>query len=75
MKKHYYNADSLRRLLARLEDMYGMRSDEFFEAHRDDRVTVEISGFHRHVWASTYRDVRRIEAEGFAERAARVLAI
>lgn len=75
MKKHYYSAESLRRLLTRLEDMYGIRSDVFYEAHRTDCVPPGIPGFHRHVWASTYRDVLRMEGGDFADRAARVLAL
>lgn len=74
MERNSYSAASLSRPLAWLERTYGLTSEEFYSAYLADEVPARISGFHRHVWASFYRDVRRMGGEAFAEHAERVLA-
>jgi hypothetical protein len=75
MCRHYYNASSLRRVLDDLEAGYGMSSEEFYEAHLQDCLPRPVPSFHRHVWASLYRDWRRLAGADFAENAERVLAL
>lgn len=76
MEKAFYNADSLSRALAALEERWGISSDEFYEAHRADADAVApIPGFTRHVWASIYLDVRRLSGGGFVERVERTLQL
>jgi hypothetical protein len=58
----YYDLNSLSRALGKLEERYGLSSEEFMKAHLTDSPAVaEIPGFSRHIWASFYRDVERIE--------------
>jgi hypothetical protein len=76
MEKNYYNAASLERVLLFFERRYGLSSDEFFEKHLADEPPVErVPGFHRHAWASFYRDFRRLSGRSFAEHAEGVLAV
>lgn len=58
MKKIYYSADSLTRVLRSLERKYGMASRDFY-ARVLSGERLDIPRFTRHVWASFYRDVRR----------------
>jgi hypothetical protein len=74
--KYVYNAASLERLCLKFERAYGMSSEDFYAAHiADDEL--RIPRFHRHVWASAYRDVRRLQPTGedFASRAEHTLAL
>lgn len=73
MEKRYYDADSLERVLASLERDYGMSSAEFYAAHVAGEP-LDVSRFTRHVWASFYRDVRRLRGDEFAEAAEQLLA-
>jgi hypothetical protein len=75
MERRYYDADSLARVLAAMEDTYGMSSDEFYEAYLTGAPIDGLSRFNRHVWASFYRDVQRLRHDGFAENAKHVLAV
>lgn len=74
MKKRYYDAASLERVVLWFERQYGMASRDFFEI-QDAKGHVEgVPGFHRHFWASCYRDLMRMRgADDFAEHAERVL--
>jgi hypothetical protein len=74
MEKHYYNAASLERVLLWFERRYELASDEFFAMHRDDAPLENVPAFHRHAWASFYRDFRRLSGDPFAEHAERLLA-
>ena len=75
MEKHYYDAASLERVLLAFERRYELPSDEFFARHREDRSLEFVPGFHRHLWASIYRDFRRLSGgHSFAENAERLLA-
>ncbi len=75
MERNYYDANSLGRVLVSFEERYGMSSDAFYEAHLADERLEHVSGFHRHTWASFYRDVLRMRGDGFAAHAERVLAL
>lgn len=68
MEKSYYGAASLRRALDAFEQRYGMTSAAFYAAYveYDEAEMKPISGFHRHSWASFYRDWRRLSGDGFA---------
>jgi hypothetical protein len=66
VNKRYYNAESIRRVLASFENRWGMRSEEFYEAHVADAELPRMPGFHRHVWASLYRDYRRLSERTFS---------
>ena len=74
MERNSYNAASLERLLAWFERTYELSSEDFYTAYLANEVPSRVSGFHRHVWASFYRDVRRMSGGAFAEHAERVLA-
>jgi hypothetical protein len=74
MEKLYYDAESLERVLAALERQHGMSSAEFHTRHTAGEH-LEIPRFTTHVWASFYRDVRRLRGDGFAETAERLLAL
>jgi len=77
MDKTYYSAESLRRALGFFEERYGMSSSDFYAAYVDyDESCMAgrgISGFHRHSWASFYRDWRRMSGEDFAATVEREL--
>ena len=75
MKKRYYDAASLERVLVSLERRYGMSSAEFYDRHRADEPLPGVPGFHRIVWASFYRDVKRMRGDDFAEHARHVLEL
>jgi hypothetical protein len=74
VNKRYYNAESTRRLLAFFEDRWGMRSEDFYDAHVADAEFPRMPGFHRHVWASLYRDYRRLGGRTFSDHAGQTLA-
>lgn len=67
MERNYYDASSLARVLRVFEERYGMSSEEFYTSHVSDEPLEHVSGFHRHTWASFYRDVLRLRGDGFAE--------
>ena len=76
MNRTYYDAESLARGLATFEGRYGMSSEEFYAAHVTDSASVvQIPGFHRHIWASFYRDVRRLSGEDFIESVEQTLEL
>jgi hypothetical protein len=76
VEKHYYNAASLERVLLSFERRYALSSDEFYAEHRQGALLPAVPAFHRHAWASFYRDFRRLsEGRSFAENAERVLAL
>ncbi len=70
----YYDLASLSKALGLMEERYGLSSDDFYEAHKIDGPAVaEIPGFHRHLWASLYLDVRRMNGSEFVAGVARTL--
>ena len=72
MERRYYNATSLERALRTLESRYGMSSAEFYAAHRDDaRAVTAMPRRIRNLWASLYRDWRRLSGADFAEQVER----
>ncbi len=75
MERHYYSAASLRRVLSDLEERYGVTSAEFYSAYLADEVPSRVSRYHRHVWASFFRDVERMEHADFSDNAREVLAL
>lgn len=77
MEKTYYTATSLRRALDAFEERYGMSSPDFYAVYSvyDDTRMAGISGFHRHSWASFYRDWRRLSGEDFAASVERELHV
>ncbi len=60
MTRRYYDATSLERVLTNFETRYGLSSTGFYEMHVSDTVPEDVTGRHRHVWASFYRDVMRL---------------
>lgn len=76
MERRYYDGDSLSRALVSFEERYGLNSDAFYEAYvQDGEAIAHVPGFQRHVWASFYRDARRLTGEDFAESVERVLEL
>lgn len=43
------------------EQTYRLSSTEFYERHRRDESLEAIPRFHRHLWASFYEDVQRMD--------------
>jgi hypothetical protein len=74
VEKSYYDAESLARVLAALERQYGTSSADFYARHVAGEA-LPIPRFTRHVWASFYRDTRRLRGDDFAEAAERLLAL
>lgn len=76
-KKNYYDADSLRRSLDVFEKRAGMSSEEFYAAYVEYDIArlSSVPAFHRHAWASFYRDWQRLSGNGndFAASVARML--
>jgi hypothetical protein len=73
--KTYYDADSIEPVLRWFENRYGISSEEFYEAHvAESPLPDGLEGFHRHCWASFYREAKDLTGRSFAERAERVLA-
>jgi hypothetical protein len=73
LTRRSYSPASLEPVLEWFEAEYGTTSAEFYDAHVHDRPLPEgITGLHRHVWASFYREV--LAARSFADHAGRVLA-
>jgi hypothetical protein len=54
--------------------MYGLTWADFYALAERGQVPPNTDGFHRHTWASFYRDVRRLRVDDFADHAERVLA-
>ena len=76
MEIGYYDADSLSRTLADFEGRYRLSSEKFYELYlADDDAIAHVPGFHRQVWASFHRDVRRLTGEDFVERVERTLEL
>jgi hypothetical protein len=75
MERNVYSATSLERVLALLEERYEMSTADFYDAHVAGETLEHIPWFHRHVWASFYRDVRRMRGDEFAERAEGTLTL
>jgi hypothetical protein len=75
--KHVYTAASLEHVLGLFEERFGLSTLEFYEAYESGNVErfEHIPRFHRHVWASFYRDVRRMRGDDFAESAERTLTL
>ena len=73
LERNVYNAAPLERPLAWFERTYELSSEDFYAAYLADQVPARISGSHRHVWASFYRDNRRLGGGTFADHAQRVL--
>lgn len=60
-----YDLESLSRALGKLEERYGLPSDQFMNDHRADDPRVRgIPGFVRHLWASLFMDVERMKGGG-----------
>jgi hypothetical protein len=76
MERNVYNAESLDRVIKYFEERYALSTPEFYELHRaeSDRLS-SIPGFHRHTWASFYRDVRRVSGDDFVAHAEQTLAL
>jgi hypothetical protein len=74
VERRYYDASSLESVLGAFEERYGLTSEAFYEAHVAGEPLDEISGFHRHAWASFYRNVRRLRGD-FAAHAERLLEL
>jgi hypothetical protein len=75
VEKAYYDAASLERVVLSFERRYGLPSAEFYERHVNDEPLEAIPGFHRHVWASFYRNVLRMRGTDFAASAASLLEL
>jgi hypothetical protein len=72
MERRYYSASTLERALSSLESHYGMTSSEFYAAHRADAPNVAAMPRRiRNLWASLYRDWRRLSGEDFTEQVER----
>jgi len=74
MERRFYTARSLKHALGAFETHFGMESASFYKAHSadSDRVAA-IPRRHRNLWASLYRDWRRLSGEDFAEEIEREL--
>ena len=75
MTRNVHNAESLAHVVASLEERYGMTSHVFYERYSAGESLDEMPRFHRYVWASFCRDLRRLHGSDFAERAERTLAL
>jgi hypothetical protein len=70
----YYDLSSLSQSLSLFEERYGISSEDFYEGHKIDSPAVKkIPGFHRHLWASFYLDVRRMNGSDFVAGVERTL--
>lgn len=60
---------SLERALRAYEETYGIESAEFYELRHseDDPRIAAVPRFHRHAWASFYRDCKRLAGQDLAE--------
>ena len=60
-----YNSGTLKATLAVYENRFGLSSDDFYAAHVEDAPLVEsIPGYHRHLWASMYRELQMLGEQG-----------
>jgi hypothetical protein len=78
LEKQFHSAADVERMLLWFERLYGISSEDFYERHVAGGGDLdEMTGFHRHVWASMYRDGVRLGCldSGFAARAERALAL
>lgn len=68
MEKRYYNAEVLHRTLIAFEHRYGLESKDFYARYEqsDHEALRAIAGYHRHAWASFYREWRGLSGEDFA---------
>lgn len=76
IEKRYYNATTLERTLAAYEAHFALSSADFYAEHEAESARVAaIPGFHRHVWASYYREWRELEDCGLPGRVSRELEL
>lgn len=79
MPRRYYNAHALERTLQSFEQRFDLPTHDFFEAHQaeedDSSLLSHVPRFERHVWASLYAELRRLNGDDFAERAERELEL
>lgn len=70
----YFDLSSLSKSLSLFEERYGISSEDFYESHKiDSPAAAKIPGFHRHLWASLYLDVRRMNGSDFVAGVERTL--
>ena len=69
MEKKFYNAKGLEKSLSGLEARFGMPSTTFYAHYLDnDEVIDAVPRFVQGVWASLYRDYKRMCGDdGFAQ--------
>jgi predicted nuclease of restriction endonuclease-like RecB superfamily len=60
VKKYSYSAQSLDRAIQELEREYGMTTESFYAAYREQEGVDGIPRFTQHVWASFYEDILRM---------------
>ena len=76
IEKRFYNAPSLRAVIDTFEERFEMDSEAFYEAHYADNESVQrIPRFHRHSWASIYREWRELSGADFAANVRRELEL
>jgi hypothetical protein len=74
--KKYYSVTSIERVLRMLEAEHGLSSDEFYAKFEAGEPVEGVTGFERNMWASLYRDYRRLcDDDGFALAAKRTLEL
>jgi hypothetical protein len=74
MERRYYTASSLEHALRVFESRFGMSSADFYAAHLDNSEQLaSMPRRFRNLWASLYRDWRRLSGEDFAEHVEREL--
>lgn len=67
MERRYYDAAALEKTLASLEEHFEMTSAEFYDEQDREKI-ARIPGRIRNLWASLYRDWRRLSGQDFIER-------
>ena len=77
IEKRYYDAQSLKSIIDSFEKRFEIDSAVFYEAHYadDESVVGGIPAFHRHSWASFYREWRQMSSDGFAATVKRELEL
>jgi hypothetical protein len=75
MDKMVHNKTDVSQLLGWFERSYDMSSEDFYAAHVAD-AELGIPLFHRHVWASFWREFQRVGSSNreFVDRAEQTLA-
>ena len=75
MGRRVYTAESLTDALHEFERHYGLSSHDFCEQHVAD-AGMSIPRFERHVWASFYADVIRLDGDdAVMDRVSRSFAV